>query len=113
MTTFDDLRAKVEANQDVVTVRMEELRDAMNVKRLGIHVCQDISKKLAGVGLGHTPELEPDGWQEVRLYKLGTPMADLIVAALNPGDAGDNALREKSASEASETLEHIRSLVCA
>lgn len=112
MAAFDDIRSRVEANQNVITMRMEELRDAIGARRLGVHVCEDISKRLASVGLGHTPRLEPDGWQEVRVFKLGTPMGDLIAAATQPGEANDGILRAKVDSEASATLEQIRLLVC-
>jgi hypothetical protein len=109
---FDELRARVEANQSVLTVRMEELRDAFGVRRLGVHVCDQIESRLAGVGLGHFPHLEPDGWMEVRLFKLGTPMAELILAATEPGAPQDATLRAKVESEASATLAQIRALVC-
>lgn len=109
---FDELRSRVSANQDVLTVRMEELRKAHGSKRLGVNLCWQISQRLAGVGLGHTPDLEPDGWTEVRLFRLGTPMADLVIAATQPGEAHDATLRARVDSEASSVLKEIRALVC-
>ncbi|MFY9265732.1 MAG: hypothetical protein WAO61_09955 [Solirubrobacterales bacterium] len=92
---------------------MERLRDTLGVKRLGIHVCKEISDKLAGVGLGHSPkDLEPDSWQEVRLFTLGTPVAGVINASLKPGSDGDDVLRESAESEANEILRSVRALVC-
>jgi hypothetical protein len=110
--TWDELKKKVEQNQNVLTVTTAELRDIYKVKRMGIHVATEIEAKLAGVGLGNTPELEPDSWQEVRLFKLGTPVGDILVAANNPGVEGDKTLRELAEGDASERLRQIRALVC-
>jgi len=113
MSNFDEIRERVTANNDVLTLRMEELRDAFGVRRLGPHVCDEISQKLKGVGLGHTPELEPDGWLNVRLYRLGTPVAAVIAAVENPGADGDNRLRELGTNEPAQVIDQIRALVCA
>lgn len=110
--TFDEIRKRVEANHDVLSVRMEELRDAMGVRRLGPHVCEQISERLAGQGIGHTPQLVPDGWQEVRLYKIGTSVGTLISSATTPGEDGDNRLRELAANEPAQIIEQVRALVC-
>lgn len=110
---FEDLKSEVEANQNVQTVTMEELRDIYGVRRLGVHVCSEISNKLMGVGLGHYPEkLEPDAWQQVRLYKLGTPVGDVMTAAQNPGDEGDKMLRDLAEGDAREIVRQVRALVC-
>jgi hypothetical protein len=113
MESFDDLKRNIEANQNVLSVRMELLRDIFGVRRLGIHVCTEISRKLAGVGLGHFPEeLEPDAWQEVRVYKLGTPLAELLRAANEAGPEQDRVLRTVAQNDAAEVLEQIKALVC-
>jgi hypothetical protein len=112
MTTVE-LKSQVEANQNVLSVRMEVLRDMVNAKRLGVHVCDEISRTLAHEGLGHFPsELETDGWAEARIYRLGTPVAELISATSRPGETGDAILREQAESSATETLDRIRALVC-
>lgn len=113
MTSFEDLKNEVVANQNVLTLKMERLRDTLKVKRLGVHVCDEISKKLAGVGLGHSPkDLKPDAWEEVRLFTLGTPVATLINAALHPGSGGDAVLRQSAETDVNEVLGQIRALVC-
>jgi hypothetical protein len=112
MDTFEELKETVEAAENVKTVSMANLRDIYGVKRLGIHVCEEISNKLAGMGLGHSPELEPDAWQHVRVYKLGTPVGDVLNAADRPGDEGDKMLRKVVQDNASEVLREIRALVC-
>jgi hypothetical protein len=114
MNTFEELKAAVEANQNVLSVKMEALRDIFGVKRLGIHVCTEITRKLSGVGLGTFPEeLEPDAWMDVRVFKLGTPMGELLTAANRPGENEDQVLRTAAENDASETIEQIKALVCA
>ena len=74
-----------------------------------------ISKALAGMGLGHVP-VELPRYQEkpVRLYKLGTPVADVIQAALSPGQETDEKLKFHAGKESSryaDIIERIRELV--
>jgi hypothetical protein len=57
-------------------------------------------------------EHETDSWQQVRLYKLGTPVGDILNAANNPGYEGDDTLRDLAAGDAIERLRQIRALVC-
>ena len=110
--TWDELKEKVEQNENVLTVSTAELRDIYGVKRMGVHVAHEIEAKLAGVGLGVTPEIEADAWQQVRLFKLGTPVGDILNAANNPGDEGDRTLRDLAEGDASERLRQIKALVC-
>jgi hypothetical protein len=110
--TWDELKEKVEQNENVLTVSTADLRDIYGVKRMGVHVADEIEAKLAGVGLGVTPEIEADSWQEVRLFKLGTPVGDILTAANNPGEEGDKTLRELAEGDASERLRQIKALVC-
>jgi hypothetical protein len=53
-----------------------------------------------------------DSWAEVRVYKLGTPVAELIHALTTPGDKTDELLREVAQGSAKEVLDEIRALVC-
>ena len=50
---MDALRAAVEQHQDVLTVTMLDLREAVQAGRLGQHVLTTISKALAGRGFVH------------------------------------------------------------
>lgn len=114
MQTFEELKRQVEANQNVLTVKLELLRDILGVRRLGIHVVAEITRKLSGVGLGHFPsELDADAWQDVRVFKLGTPVAELITAATSPGETEDQVLRTAAENDATETIDQIKALVCA
>jgi hypothetical protein len=112
LLTWNELKAKVEQHENVLTVSTAELRDIYGVKRMGVHVADEIQAKLAGVGLGVTPEIEADSWQQVRLFKLGTPVGDILTAADNPGEEGDKTLRELAEGDASERLRRIKALVC-
>jgi len=49
----------------------------------------------------------------VRVFKLGTPMDELLTAANRPGEAEDRMLRATAENDASEIIEQIRVLVCA
>ena len=112
MNTFKELHEEVEKHQNVLTVTMAQLRDIYGTKRLGVHVCEEISRKLSGAGLGHVQELEPDAWQKVRIYKLGTPVGRMLDAAYHPGEEGDAVLREIAESDANERLDQVKAIVC-
>ena len=113
MKNMTEVRAAVEADGNVRTMPMEVLRDAYGVKKIGVHVKAGISKALKGVGLAHWPDPLPD-FQEnlVRVYKQGTPVADVIQAATTPSIERDEDLRQAAGGDASETLTKIRELVC-
>lgn len=63
--------------------------------------------------MGHYPAGLPFFQHEaVRVYKLGTPVADLIEAVLVPNAQHDDELREKAGGDESTILRQIRELVC-
>jgi hypothetical protein len=107
------LRDAVVENGGVLTVRVGDVRDAFHYGRLGIHVRAEISKKLNGLGIAHYPTEVPD-WQEnpIRLYRMGTPVADLIDAVLNPTESHDEEIRGAVSGAAADILNQIRGLVC-
>lgn len=113
---MDDVRRAVDANEGVLTVTMVELRDAYGAGRLGWRVRDGISKDLHGHGLAHYPVDLPDSQERpVRLYKLGSPVQDLIDAVLNP-DAADNfkdeQIRRAVSGREAELLRRVRELLC-
>jgi hypothetical protein len=111
--TLEELKDLVESSGGVLTVDMEDVRDAYGAGRLGVHVRLNISKALNGLGLGHYPPALPDRqWQPIRVYKLGSPAADFIGAVLDPSEDNDEVIREAAGGEAAQTLEQIRELVC-
>ncbi|WP_206313106.1 hypothetical protein [Streptomyces sp. JB150] len=91
--TWDELRKAVEENGGVLRIYMANLRELQNAGRLGIHVRNEISRRLAGIGLGHLPaELPSYQENEVVLFQLGTPAADVVEAV-----RGDNFARAEGA----------------
>ena len=111
-STPEDIRKAVQASGDVLTVKMEVVRDAFKYDRLGVNVRSVISEKLGGLGLGHYPVDLPDRqWVSVRLYKLGSPIADLVDAVLNPSDEHDVELRNAVSGGDSETIKRIKALL--
>lgn len=110
---MDVLREKVRANNDLMTCTMLELREAFGAGKLGVHVRKGISDALHSAGLGHVPEELPTYQHEpVRVYRLGSPVAELITAVLRPSDAGDARLREAAGGDDARILQQIRQLVC-
>jgi len=110
--TPEDIRKAVEASGDVLTVQMAAVRDAFNYDRLGVNVRVTISEKLGGLGLGHYPTELPDRqWVPVRLYKLGSPIADLVDAVLNPSEKHDEELRKAVSGGDAETIKRIKALL--
>ncbi|MGY5059231.1 hypothetical protein ACWDFR_35080 [Streptomyces sp. 900105755] len=92
-TSWDDLRKAVEDNGGVLRIYMAGLRELQNAGRLGINVRNDISRRLAGIGLGHLPaELPPYQENQIVLFQLGTPAADVVEAV-----RGDNFARAEQA----------------
>lgn len=112
---WDEIKDRVERNGNVATFIMEELREAHGAGKLGVHVREQISKTLAGMGLGHVPEDLPSYQHEqVRLYKHGTAVGEIIRTVLTPGEQNDRALVEQFGDESPDyaaIVERIRDLV--
>lgn len=110
---MNEVKAGVENNGGVLTIKMGELRVAYGSGRLGVHVRSRIGKSLNGMGLGYYPDpLSDSQFDLVRLYKLGGPVADLVGAVLHPSPGGDQVLREATGGEATTILAQVRELVC-
>jgi hypothetical protein len=116
---LEKIRAQVDEADGVLTMPMWELRDAYGKQRLGVHVRASISRALKGMGLGHFPERGPDGellpysqYADIRLYRLGSPIADFIDAVLEPSEDHDEELRQASSGGAAEILNQVREIVC-
>ncbi len=112
--TMEDIKAAVEANGGLLTLKMEALRDAYGAGRLAKIVRENILKTLRGLGLGHLPagDLPNEQEESVRLYKLGTPIGDLIDAVITPSPAHDEEIRQVIKADNSVILNQIRELVC-
>lgn len=65
--SWDEIKRRVEAAGGVYTTTMDKLRDAEGAGKLGVHIRTNISKSLAGIGLGHIPiELPSNQHEQVR-----------------------------------------------
>lgn len=115
MASWAEIKEAVEKHGNVVTVTMEELRDASGKDKLGVHVREEIRKTLAGMGLGHIPQELPNYQHEpVRVYKKGTPIGELIDLVLTPGQQNDNKLAAQFDAEDvdyASIVQKIRELV--
>jgi hypothetical protein len=110
---YEGLRDSVRANGGLHTVDMGTLRDIQGAGRLGVHVRDAITHSLESHGMGHIPgELPSNQYDEVRLYLLGSPIADIVKAVLSPSSKGDEALRGMGSFEAQERLRQVREIVC-
>ncbi|WP_371644357.1 hypothetical protein OG974_23420 [Streptomyces sp. NBC_00597] len=109
----EGLRESVMMDSGLRTVDMGTLRDIQGAGRLGIHVRNAITRSLESHGMGHIPgELPGNQYAEVRLYLLGSPIADIVKAVLSPSSKGDDALRDMGSFEAQERLRQVREIVC-
>lgn len=89
LATWEDLRNVVVANNGVYRIDMAVLRELGGYGRLGTNVRQVLSRKLAGIGLGHLPaELPAYQDQQILLYQYGTPAAE-VVEAVREGASDD------------------------
>jgi nitroreductase len=113
VASLSDLREAVENEGDLIAVPMWVVRDAYGAERLGKIVRQNIATALANEGLGSVPMDVPDRQYEiVRIYRLGTGVAQIIDAVLKPTTEGDVRLRSASSSEALQQINRIREIVC-
>ena len=108
--SYQELRAKVEADGGLRVVTMRDLRDVEGVRRIGSQVPGKISQQLGLHGMGHIPALLPGNQNSP--VRLGTPIADTVEAVLDPSLKGDEILRRVGDAEAREDrLRQIREIV--
>lgn len=111
-SSYQELRTTVAADGGLHVATMGVLRDIQGAGRLGSRVLGAISKQLASHGMGHIPkELPGNQDSPVRLYLLGTPIADTVDAVHNPSPKGDAILRDVGNVEARDQLRQIRAIV--
>jgi hypothetical protein len=112
-TDFDSIESALKEMDNVMTLKMGQLRDAHGVRKLGVNVLNTISQELANRGVGHYPEELPSYQNDlIRLYKLGTPVAELVktLTSLDDKDS-DDRLRQFAATDAESILKKVRDLV--
>ena len=91
---------------------MRQLRDAVGWDRLTARAIEEIENQLAGRGLGAFPQPLPDGRRaEVRVYKRGTQMAQIVEAVTEPSEHRDEILRQLANRDSDRILQEVRKLV--
>jgi len=105
---FTNLREEVAANQNVPTVPMRKLRDAVGTRQLGSDEVKCIASNLWGQDIGHYPETLPTSHKDwVRLYALNSHVATLIRWVVHPCCERDHDLWKLSEGLTDEnTLTH-------
>lgn len=115
MLTWDEIKKQVEENGNLLTVQMNELKEAAGRDRLGVHVRSEISRTLSGMGLAHIPKNLPTNQHDlVRLYKRGTPAGDLIEIVISPNETNDLKLRTQLGNnpiDYANIIDQIRELI--
>lgn len=111
--TFEELGDLVDSSDGLVVVTAEQLRDAADWQRLTQGAIEDIANGLAQHGLGSFPPMEPgQRGAEVRVYRRGTALGNLVDAVVRPGAPGDRRLRETANNTAADVVARIRKMVC-
>lgn len=111
MAGFETLGELVDKNV-IHVIEMRELRDAYGASRLGETIAANISKELAGYGLGHLPSPLPLlASEEVRLYRRGTAIGDIVTAVLEPSVGGDQRLIDYAENTDREIVTRIREVL--
>ncbi|WP_157959063.1 hypothetical protein [Salinicola endophyticus] len=107
--TSEEIKGQVEEQDNVYAVAMEELREAYGPSRLGVHVISDISRALSGFGPGHVSEdLLNYQHEQVRFYKKGAKVGELIDTYLSPGEQNDKKLAEQFDYQQADYAEIVR-----
>lgn len=109
--SFDDLADQVQ-DEGITVVQMHTLRAAAKWERLTLRALEAIEDELRKRALGCYPRLLEDRHAEVRIYKIGTPLGNLVESVIKPSDRGDNLLREVASNSNQELIRKIRMLVC-
>jgi hypothetical protein len=95
--TFEELAEAVQENGGLVECVMYQLRDTAGWDRLTNRMLVDIEDQLSQKALGYFPWPMPQGRRdEVRIYKRGTKVGNIVEAVLKPADHKDDLLREVS-----------------
>jgi hypothetical protein len=110
---LSELKDEVEEKGGAACVTMGQLRDALGYDKLGVHVRTEISRKLAGQGLGHkpAPELPDYQHQDVLVYSLGSKIAQVVDALDHPSEEGARKLVEIMTNDAKDILDRIKALL--
>lgn len=109
--TYEELAKSVDDDGGIFATPMATLRIINGAARLGPGVCATISKELSKHGLGHIPrELPESSSEDVRVFRLGTQIADIVAAVQAPTHSGDEVLRDVGGM-ASDKIARIKAII--
>lgn len=120
MTEYAEIADLAEAATDngIAVVTLGNLREMQDYGRLGVRVLGALSQALRSEGLGYYPpevldnNPVPRQTQELRVYRVGSPVAQLIEAVLEPSDEGDEFIMDATGgAQAATIIDQIRNLV--
>lgn len=119
MVEWDVLIVRVDGNGGLGIATLGELREAAGFGKLGRFVLAEIRNGLGAHGLGaypkwmldHEQNLDLNQHQQVRVFRLGSPVERLVRAVESPDHAGDQELRDRAASDDADKLRQIRAIV--
>ena len=109
--TYESLGKAVDDDGGIHATPMATLRIINGAARLGPGVCATISKELSRHGLGHIPKNLPESsTEDVRVFRLGTQIADVVSAVQAPSHEGDEVLRAVGGM-ASDKIARIKAII--
>ncbi len=116
--SIEDLRNHL-LEEQIMVVSLQELREALDYKKLGPRVLVEVAQKLSGQGLGYFPRdtidnnVEPRAWEEVRVYLKDSALGKVVQSVLDPTESGDTYLLELADGDnsAAEMLDAIRKVL--
>lgn len=113
--TFEEIARYVRDNAGVASVQAWQLREAQGAGRLTARINAGILRSLADHGLGAVPseaaDMPTSQGEWVRVYAKNTSIGRVLEAALQPGEAQDEILREAVDGDAASMVEKIRAIV--
>lgn len=111
LNTFDDLARVVDENDGVYTVSEWRLREMYGAERLGSQVRAGIKDKIDSLGLRLQTDLVGHQHALVRVYRRGSPVAEVIEAAGGAGKEEDAVLRRVASAKGAELVKKLRELL--
>lgn len=111
----DRLLKKLDDANGFTTVTLRELKEVMNVGRLGKNVLADITRWLNRSGVGYFPQWvleqnpEPRQDHELRIYRndRASGLAALVSAVLDPSSDGDKTLAGLTGDSSTQRAEEL------
>lgn len=111
--SFQELAELVDEHDGLYVTTAVKLRDVAQWQRLTSGAIEEIDNNLVQHALGYYPDISPgDRFSEVRVYRRGLDVGNVIEAVLDPTEHGDKLLREAATGGAAETVRSIRRMVC-